>query len=504
MRPGLVLLFLIITVMDIHSQFEQTDRVPVVAGSFYPADKETLTGDLSVLFKNAIKSPGNNHVRAIIVPHAGYVFSGKIAASAFLSISRSAKYKNIFIIGSSHRVSFNGASVYNYGDFITPLGKAKVNREIGNQLIKSTDKFNNLPGAHSQEHSIEVQVPFIQYYFKSDVQIVPIVIGTDNINTIKEIAKALKPWFNKENLFVISSDFSHYPPYKDACEIDKITADAIISGNPETFQNTLEKNGSKNIEGLATSMCGWTSGLALLYLAQGDPDLKFIQIAYANSGDSSYGDKNEVVGYNAIALIENRPGDNADKTNRTIDFVFTQGEKEQLISIARESIKSMLYNKKRLVPDPTALPDIFKEPLGAFVTIKIGKELRGCIGRFMPSDPLYSVVIDMAVACAFEDSRFVPLTKEEFNKVNIEISVLSPLKKVTDIKEIVLGKNGIYIKKGVRSGTMLPQVATEQGWTLDEFLGYTSRDKAGLGWTGWKDAEIYTYEALVIEENTKK
>ena len=122
----------------------------------------------------------------------------------------------------------------------------------------------------------------------------------------------------------------------------------------------------------------------------------------------------------------------------------------------------------------------------------------------MPADPLDKVVGDMAVAAAFEDSRFLPLTKDEFSKISIEISVLSPLKKINDTSEIVLGKNGIYIKKGLQSGTMLPQVATEQKWNLEEFLGYTSRDKAGLGWQGWKNAEIYTYEALIIEEKENK
>jgi AmmeMemoRadiSam system protein A len=247
-------------------------------------------------------------------------------------------------------------------------------------------------------------------------------------------------------------------------------------------------------------MCGWTSGLTLLYLAQDEPNLTFKKIAYANSGDSPAGNKNDVVGYNAIALFDNKGVNNISGKDQSLDFTFSEDEKARLISIARESIQSMLLNKKRLDIDPSTLPDIFKKPLGAFVTLKTGNELRGCIGRFMPSEPLYSVVIDMAIAAAFEDTRFAPLSLKEFPKVNIEISVLSPLKKITDIKEITLGKNGIYIKKGFMSGTMLPQVAIEQGWTLEEFLGYTSRDKAGLGWTGWKDAEIYTYEALVIEE----
>ena len=164
-------------------------------------------------------------------------------------------------------------------------------------------------------------------------------------------------------------------------------------------------------------MCGWTSGLTLLYLMQDKTDLRFIKITYANSGDSPYGDKSEVVGYNAIALIKDKAVAKKEADQKSLDFTFTESEKSRLISIARESIKSMLYDKKRLLVDPASLPDILKQPLGAFVTIKNKKVLRGCIGRFMPSDPLYSVVIDMAIAAAFEDPRFSPLTKEEFSKV---------------------------------------------------------------------------------------
>jgi len=141
--------------------------------------------------------------------------------------------------------------------------------------------------------------------------------------------------------------------------------------------------------------------------------------------------------------------------------------------------------------------------MGAFVTLKTDGNLRGCIGRFTTPDPLYQVVSQMAISSAFEDGRFIPLTKAEFGKIEIEISVLSPLRKISNINEIVLGKHGIYIKKEFRTGTMLPQVATENGWTIEQFLGYTSRDKAGLGWTGWKDAEIFIYEAVVLTEKNK-
>ena len=502
MRTLLLITVSILITMDIFPQNRSADREPVAAGRYYSANKETLTRDLEQLFSTCTKTPEEWKVRAIISPHAGYLFSGRIAASAFASIPKNAHYKNIFLIGSSHVMAFDGASVYNTGDFITPLGRIKVNQEIANKLKNQNTLFRFPVDAHIQEHSLEVQLPFIQYFFTTEMPIVPIIIGTNNKNTIKSIAEILKPYFTSENLFIISSDFSHYPPYKEATETDKSTADAIISGKADTFLNTLKKNADKSIPGLATSMCGWTSGLTLLYLAGNDPKLEFKQISYCNSGDSQYGNKDEVVGYNAIALIENNAKTEI-KQNSGKELSFTGDEAQQLLSIARSSIRTMLYENKKLTIDPNSIPVNLKKELGAFVTLRINGKLRGCIGRFISTDPLYEVVKQMAVASALEDYRFSPLTKEEFEKTGIEISVLGPLKKINNISEIILGKHGIYIKKDLRSGTMLPQVATENRWSVEEFLGYTSRDKAGLGWSGWKDAEIYIYEAVVLEENKK-
>jgi hypothetical protein len=491
--------------MNMFSQNLTQDREPYAAGRFYPADKETLERDLSILFGTAPKPSEVWKVRAVISPHAGYVFSGKTAASAFSSIPRNAVFKNIFIIGSSHVMAFDGASVYDAGDFITPLGKARVNTEIAKKLKSSSSYFRFPVTSHAHEHSLEVQVPFIQYYFQPTPLIVPVVIGTSNKKTIKGIAEALKPYFNDENLFVISSDFSHYPSYKDANEVDRLTADAIVKKDPEVFLSVLSGNSSGSIEGLATRMCGWTSGLALLYLSENNPDLEFRKISYCNSGDSNYGNKDEVVGYNAIALIEKRsPAEKSEKAKgNQPDVSFTKDEVDRLFAIARSSISNMLTYKKTTTIDPSSEPQNLNKKMGAFVTLKLNGNLRGCIGRFPAEDPLCVVVNQMAVASAFDDGRFEPLTADEYRKVEIEISVLSPLKKINSISEIVLGKHGIYIKKDFRSGTMLPQVATENKWTLEEFLGYTSRDKAGLGWTGWKDADIYIYEAVVLEENKK-
>jgi AmmeMemoRadiSam system protein B/AmmeMemoRadiSam system protein A len=502
MRVIFLALFSIIGIMELQSQNISTDRKPVAAGRFYSADKETLTKDITALFNECKKPQIRGNVRAIICPHAGYVFSGRIAATAFSATSPDAGYKNIFIIGSSHIMAFEGASVYNAGDFITPLGRAVVNRDIANKIIHSSKVFNFPVDAHRDEHSIEVEIPIIQYYYKEMPEIVPIIIGTNNISTIKVISEALKPWFVPENLFVISSDFSHYPPYKDAVENDKLTAEAIISGKPDTFLSVLKKNAGKNIQGLVTSMCGWTSGLMLLDMVEGNTNMEFKKVDYCNSGDSPYGNKTEVVGYNAIVLSE-KTADTKNTSGSVSDIKFSDKEKDLLFSIARGSIKAKLYDNRPYEIDENKIPDILKEPLGAFVTLKIDGTLRGCIGRFTSSDPLDDVVRASALSSAFEDPRFPPLTKPEYDKVDIEITVLGPLKRIKNINEIVLGKHGIYIKKDFRSGTMLPQVATEYGWTVEEFLGYTSRDKAGLGWDGWKDAELYIYDGIVLEENKK-
>ncbi len=502
MRVLIFVLTLIFNAMIMFSQGRTGDREPVAAGRFYPANRETLLQELSGLFETCEKHPTEPAVRAIIVPHAGYIYSGKITASGFSVIPSDKIFKNIFIIGSSHVMAFEGASVYYTGDYLTPLGKIKVNRDIDEKLRADHSFFRFPENSHYQEHSLEVQIPFIQYYFKNPQQIVPIIIGTNNNTILKKIAEALRPWFTPDNLFIISSDFSHYPPYKEAREVDNKTADAIVSKDPDIFLKTLSENSARRIPNLATSMCGWTSGLVLLYLVNKSPDLDFIKISYCNSGDSRYGNKEEVVGYHAIALV-GKPNKSNIQGNLMQDLKFTDEEAEQLFKIARSSISTMLNEHRRQVIDPQEVLPALKRNMGAFVTLKINGKLRGCIGSFVFSEPLYEIVNQMAVASAFNDSRFLPLTKEEFKNVEIEISVIGPLKKINDISEIIRGKHGIYIKKDFRSGTMLPQVAIENNWTVEEFLGYTSRDKAGLGWDGWKNAEIYVYETVVLEEKKK-
>jgi conserved hypothetical protein TIGR00296 len=176
----------------------------------------------------------------------------------------------------------------------------------------------------------------------------------------------------------------------------------------------------------------------------------------------------------------------------------------ELLKLARKTITDHLNGLKPTPPDLQNLSANLKTNAGAFVTLRRDGQLRGCIGSFSTTTPLYQVVMAMAVAAATEDYRFPPVTRNELGEVEIEISVLTPMKKISSIDEIELGRHGIYIRKGGHSGTFLPQVAAETGWSLEEFLGHCARDKALIGWDGWRDAEIFTYEAIVFEEKDFK
>jgi len=278
------------------------NRMPVVAGSFYSSDPIELQGILKDLFDRATSPDSKRDIRAVISPHAGYVYSGQVASSGFKQLSRDAEYDHIFLLGSSHHVSFEGASVYSKGNYFTPLGEAEVDCELANKLIVENNCFTFNKGAHSSEHSLEVQLPFLQFWLNKDTKIVPIVLGTQNPDKAKEIAKALHPYFNKKNLFVISTDLCHYPKYNDAHEADTRMIEAIITGYPEKMLKAIKRNSEMNYPNLLTSMCGWTSVLCMLFLAEMENALEFTRIQYLSSGDSPFGDKTRVVGYVSMIL----------------------------------------------------------------------------------------------------------------------------------------------------------------------------------------------------------
>jgi len=274
---------------------------------------------------------------------------------------------------------------------------------------------------------------------------------------------------------------------------DKVIADAIIANKTADFMDAAKSCSETKIAHLATGCCSWPAVITLMYLTENKPDIVYKQLMYRNSGDSEYGEKDRVVGYWAISVSQIM--NNVRKLSHS--------EKDQLLQIARNTIQNYLTGKDLSEKSEKFLPSAFYSKAGAFVTLRKQGVLRGCIGSFEAEKPLYQTVRQMAIASATKDYRFPAVALGEMDSIDIEISVLTPMQKISDINQICLGTDGIYIKKGNRSGTFLPQVASDTGWTLEEFLGHCSRDKAGIGWDGWKDkdAEIFVYQAIVFGEN---
>lgn len=457
-------------------------REPAFAGRFYPSSKEQLMNQLVNLFATAKEPVNSNPPRAIISPHAGYVFSGQVAASAFNQLTEKATFKRVFVLASSHRYSSGGASVCNANFYKTPLGDVKVDTEVIRNLLKSDRLIKDHFDAHQYEHSLEVQLPFLQYKLGMDFQLVPIILETHELAECENIASILNPWFNSENLFVVSTDFSHYPAYDEAVEHDFNTALAICSNNPLTLMKNLKR--TKNIHNLVTSLCGWSSVATLVYLTH-QKNMDYRLIHYQNSGDSLEScDKDRVVGYWAMAVYEKHD-----------ELYVSRQVQTELLEKARHAILHFVESGCMIPLAP--FPCNQTESAGMFVSIYVKGALRGCIGNLTNLNAPDDEVEHLAIS-AFCDQRFEHVKKDELQFMELEISMLSPLRKINSIDEIELGRHGVYIVNGSKSGTFLPEVAIKTGWNINELMGHCAQDKAGIGWDGWRDAEIYVYEAFVF------
>ena len=462
-------------------------RTATQAGRFYDDDPRRLAHEVDLLLEQHAEDRTYADVAALIVPHAGYYFSGNVAATAYMSIPKEKTYQRIFLLGPSHHEWLNGASVNSAADYYsTPLGQVAVDRETAHKLIAADNVFTYRPEAHDREHCIEVQLPLLQRRFQLVPPIVPIIISTNDFRKLKRMADVLKPYLTADNLFIVSSDFSHYPKYEDACKVDALTAKAIESGDVEEFIAAIEENERSGVRNLATSACGELAIATLLMMMDGQYEVK--HLLYQNSGDADESDHRRVVGYHAFAIVR--------RSEET--FSLTEEDKRLLKEIALRSIEDSLADKTiRPHASLERHPHLLRK-CGAFVSLHKQGRLRGCIGHFGEDIPLHKTVAEMARAAAFDDPRFMPVTRSELADIDIEISVLTPMRRIRSLDEFELHRHGIYIRKGYRSGTFLPQVADEVDWTKEEFVGHCSQDKAGIGWNGWKDAELYVYEAIVF------
>lgn len=472
-------------------------REPAVAGMFYPASPDRLKKEINNYLNKVTLSKIEGEIIAIISPHAGYKFSAGVAAYGFKAIEGK-DFSTVIIIGPSHYVYFKGSSVYPEGYYRTPLGDVEIDKELAKKLINNSN-ISFYPPAHQREHSVEVQIPFLQTTLR-DFKLVPIVMGNcsyqDCLNLGKAIAENIK---DRKVLIVASTDLSHFYPSEQARVLDKITLDEIRRFNPrELYQKVKTEE---------CQLCGAMPVVATLIAAKELGANKIELLKYLHSGDVT-GDNSRVVGYGSMIITRSTPHLPAGKAGAprltlqkgTEKEILSNSERKRLLEIAREAIESYVNKRERIKIKETS-PKL-RQKRGVFVTLTKNGQLRGCIGYIQAIKPLSEAVNDMAIEAAFRDPRFTPLQKEELDKIKIEISVLSPLKKIKDASEIKVGRDGIFIKKGFNSGLLLPQVATENNWNRDEFLRHTCY-KAGLPSDAWKEkAEIYIFSAEIFNEDT--
>jgi len=483
---------------------EQKVRAPGVAGGFYPADPKELTQMIDGFLAHNTVPQVPGPLVALICPHAGYVFTGPVAASCFAQL-KGRKYTRVVVIAPSHYVNFPFSSIYDGDAYATPLGNVPVDKEFRAKLahlsssIKISDRGHVQEGENA-EHSLEVQLPWLQRTL-GDFKLVPIIMGDQNYGLERALGRALAKALLAETaearaqtLILVSSDLSHYHPYDYANNIDHQTLQAIVDWD----YLSLSRNFAMWERGVQTwEACGGGPIVAGMIAAEGLGATHAQILKYANSGDAT-GDKTRVVGYGAVAITPASPAE----TKKSAEFSLTGREKNTLMKIARSSVETAVRDRKMYLVGSTGFPRL-EEARGAFVTLKEHGELRGCIGYITPMKSLAETVRDVAAYAALEDTRFTPVTTQELPLLEYEISVMSPLRRVLDIKDIKVGKHGLIMKQGDIEGILLPQVPVEEHWDRDTFIQETCL-KAGLPRQAWKDddTDIFMFTALVFGEHS--
>ena len=424
-------------------------RSAAVAGAFYPAQQKILTQHVLALLASGQPPADARSPKALIVPHAGYIYSGATAALAYgrlLKVRDS--IRRVVLLGPVHRVAVRGLALPDADFFATALGQIEIDQQACS-AIAALPQVVVSAAAHAQEHSLEVHLPFLQTVLK-DFKLLPLAVGDASAAEVAEVLEAI--WGGEETLIVISSDLSHFLPYAQAQEIDRQTAQQVMN-----FQSAITHQ----------QACGATPVNGLLLAAQRHglrPEL----LGLCNSGDSA-GDKARVVGYASFAFTEPSVG-------------------ELLLPIARAAIASALGLGAQAPVDASCL----QEPGACFVTLTQRGQLRGCIGSLEARRSLLADVKANAVAAALQDPRFAPLTPGELALTRVEVSLLSPLQEMhfaseaDALAQLRPGIDGVVFSFGRHRSTFLPQV-WEQLPTATEFMAQLKR-KAGLAADFWDPA----------------
>lgn len=453
-------------------------REPAVQGSFYPENPKELSATIDALLSKIPAHRIDAKVPVLIVPHAGYVYSGSTAAHVYRSLMGSS-FETVVLIGPSHHVDIEGASIWTSGAWKTPLGVVHVDETLAQAIAAEGPSFRASLRAHVKEHSLEVQVPFIQRALPA-AKIVPIVLNDPSEVLCKKLAASIvKNIGDRKVIIIASTDLSHFHTGPAAKVIDGRTLGFISKLDTEGLRRAMA-------EGKA-ELCGGAAVLTALEIAK---SLKLNEseiFNYTHSGEVT-GDDSRVVGYAAVSFYQ---GTAAGLDSR---------DKKELLALARQTVETHAISGEE-ASFSSSDPDL-NAKRAAFVTLKKDGQLRGCIGTFSADRPLYETVQRMALSSASEDPRFAPVTAGELKDLKYEISVLSESRRVGDASAIDYPRQGVILKQGHRSGVFLPKVALETGWTKEEFLSELCSQKAELPADCWKDSrtEITVFDAEDFSE----
>jgi hypothetical protein len=447
------------------------------------------------MLAHVAEPPITDRILAVVAPHAGYQYSGPVAAYTYAAL-RGRKFSRVVVIAPSHYESFGFSSVFEGDAYATPLGLVHVDKAFARKLASMSSTLRLSSQGHDAtsagaEHAIEVQLPWLQRVL-GDFELVPVVMGDQSYESSRALGVALAKLIQSENkdgetLIVASSDLSHFHTYGDAVTIDRKTLHALEEWDYFSM--------SRNFESRIWEACGGAPIVAAMIAAERMGANQAKVIKYANSGDVT-GDHSSVVGYSADVFVKAQ-GSAAAET----PFSLSEQEKSELLALARTSVEHAINKDEAYVPTASA-SDALNRERGAFVTLHESGELRGCIGYTSATKPLYMTVRDTATLAALKDPRFKPVSVSELPKLEYEISVLSPLRRVTDIQQIKVGEHGLLMKNGGFEGLLLPQVPVEQKWDRQKFLEQTCV-KAGMSAGCWKDedTDIFLFTAVVFGEH---
>jgi AmmeMemoRadiSam system protein B/AmmeMemoRadiSam system protein A len=487
----------------------------LTTGGWYPRSPEQLSVMLDGYFSKAAAKKLPGRVVAIVAPHAGFRYSGQCAAHAYKHLdipSAAGDIERVILLGVSHSSGFRGAAVSTFDYNATPLGNIPVDTAITKALAE--EKFFKVSNRIMQyEHSLENQLPFLQKALKNKkFKIVPILFSHLDKKDFKYMADIIKKYIDEKTLVVASTDINHYgsnfgytPLRKERnlksalTRLDMGIIEPIAQLDFDGYYEYKRKTG--------ITICGFPPVGVLIKIFTDNKHTGML-MDYCKSGDRN-NDYSHSVSYASVVICKR--GKEGGKKNvkpptaaTLTTLKLSKDEQKVLLSIARDTLEE--YLEKGTVPEGLEkkykLSKNLEEITGVFVTLKIRGHLRGCIGSIVGVVPLYLGVRDNAIKAAVKDYRFKAVKKKELEKIDIEISVMTPLQRIDDYKKIRLGTDGVIIRKGHNRAVYLPQVATETGWNLDQFLGRLCQ-KAGLpagSYTGSKDMEFYIFQADVFHE----